>query len=120
MNWTEGRIKSFITSTIRSGFRRWPEKFEVLKEAFVRKGINPKTGRSAALYRCSTCNGEFSSKDIQVDHIEPVVDPIEGFKTWDEFISRLFCSKENLQVLCKECHLKKTKQEKDVRKRKGI
>lgn len=115
--WTEGRVRSFITSTIRSGFRRWPEKFEVLKEAFIRKGVNPNTGRVASLYQCATCKKEFSSKDVQVDHIEPVVDPKEGFKTWDEFISRLFCSKENLQVLCKECHKIKSNEERQIRKK---
>jgi hypothetical protein len=50
-----------------------------------------------------------------VDHVLPVVDPIEGFKDWDTFIKRLFCSKENLQVLCSACHTKKTKEEREVR-----
>lgn len=116
MNWTEGRIKSFITSTIRAGFRRWPPKYEALKDAFIQKGINPKTGRTASLYRCAKCQEEFTQKNIQVDHINPVVDPKVGFINWDTFIDRLFCSKEGLQILCLECHKKKTNEEKQQRK----
>lgn len=119
MIWTDGRVKSFITSTIRSGFRRWPPKFEVIKEAFVQKGLNPSTGRMASLYRCAKCQQEWSLKNIQVDHIEPVVDPVVGFVSWDEFIKRLFCPKENLQVLCKSCHSTKTKEEATQRKKNG-
>jgi len=115
MSWTEGRRKAFITSTIRSGFRRYPEKFEVLKEAAVGKKINSKSGRMALHYKCASCSKSFPTKEVQVDHINPVVDPIVGFKDWDTFISRLFCSKENLQVLCLECHKKKTKSEKEQR-----
>jgi 5-methylcytosine-specific restriction endonuclease McrA len=66
-------------------------------------------------YRCSGCNAEFTSKDVQIDHIRPVVDPTTGFTTWDEFIERLFCPKDNLQVLCKTCHDTKTQSEKTTR-----
>ena len=115
--WSEGRIRSFITSTVRSGFRRWPPKYEVLKEAHWGKKVNSKTGRQAAHYTCNSCHMEFPSKEVQVDHIDPVVDPKVGFVSWDEFIKRLFCSKENLQVLCLKCHKAKTKQEKEERKK---
>lgn len=114
MNWTEGRKKSFLTSVIRSGFRRWPIKYEALKEAFTQKGINPASGRIAALYKCAKCKGEFSAKNIQVDHINPAVDPTKGFIDWNTFIDRLFCPIDNLQVLCIGCHQTKTKKEKAI------
>lgn len=115
--WTEGRIKSFITSTIRAGFRRWPPKFRVLEKAASGKKINEATGRVAMHYKCASCKGHFPSKDVQVDHKKPVVGP-EGFTTWDDFIDRLFCTEENLQVLCKECHSIKTKKETAQRAKK--
>ena len=55
-------------------------------------------------------------KDVQVDHVAPVVDPKRGFKGWDEYISRLYCESDNLQVLCIPCHKKKTEKERKKRK----
>lgn len=116
--WTEGRYRSFITSTIRGGFRRWPVKFKVLKAAFTEKKINPASGRLASMYRCSSCNEEFSNKGVQVDHIKPIVDPAIGFLSWDDFIENLFCEEENLQVLCIPCHKKKSSEERQLKKGK--
>lgn len=114
--WTEGRLKSFITSTLRGGFRRYPPKYEVLKEAFVSKQVNEKTKRISSHYKCNNCQGLFPTSDVQVDHVSPIVCPIEGFVSWDKFIENLFCSKKNLQVLCKPCHSVKTKSENLKRK----
>ena len=118
--WTEGRLRSFITSTIRGGFRRYPPKYDVLKEAFWGKKVNSKTGRMGAHYTCAACLNEFPAKEVQVDHIDPVVDPKEGFVSWDKFIERLFCSPQNLQVLCITCHKQKTAEEKKERKDANI
>jgi 5-methylcytosine-specific restriction endonuclease McrA len=114
--WTSGRLKSFITSTLRGGFRRYPPKYEVLKEAFVDKRINLKSGRLSAHYICNYCSGVFPTKEVNVDHVIPIVSTSKGFTTWDDFISNLFCPKENLQVLCTECHTSKTKTENTKRK----
>jgi 5-methylcytosine-specific restriction endonuclease McrA len=111
VDWTEGRYRSFITSTIRGGFRRYPPKFQVLKNAFISKKINKKTGRLASHYKCAKCKKGYVATDVQVDHIDPVVDPAVGFVSWDVFIDRLFCKADNLQVLCKPCHAIKTKLE---------
>ena len=114
-SWTEGRWNTFITSALRAGARRWPPKYLTLNSAKTEKKVNTKTGRVAQHYLCNSCGGEFPAKDVQVDHIEPVVDPNKGFVSWDVFIDRLFCEKENLQVLCTTCHKAKSKQEKEVR-----
>jgi len=114
VNWTQGRIKSFITSVLRSGWRRWPPKYETLKEASVGKKINKKTNRLAEHYKCAKCKKHFPAKEVNVDHIDSVVGAA-GFTTWDEFIARLFCGKENLQVLCKKCHDSKTAKERKER-----
>lgn len=113
--WTVGRLKSFITSHLRGAFRRYPPKYEVLKDAFVGKKINEKTKRLSAHYLCNKCKKEFPTSEVNVDHINPIVNPEEGFVSWDKFIENLFCPKANLQVLCSGCHDKKTKAENNKR-----
>lgn len=112
--WTEGRWNSFITSILRSGSRRWPPKYSTLNLAKTTKKINVKTGRLAQHFLCATCQEEFVAKDVQVDHRIP----IGTDKTWDEFIEGLYCEADNLQVLCLDCHKKKTLSEKPPKKEK--
>ena len=114
VEWTPAKRHSFIVSVLRAGTRRWPAKYEALAEAYVGQKINVKTGRLCKHYRCAIKGEDFPSSEVSVDHIEPVITK-EGFTTWDSFINRLFCGKENLQVLSKEAHDKKTKQEREER-----
>ena len=114
--WTEGRYRTFVTSALRAAFRKWPPKFKVLKNAATEKRVNGKTGRIAQHYRCAGCGLDFPLKEIQVDHIHPVVDVKKGFVSWDVFINRLYCEAKKLQVLCKaKCHKEKSSRERKVR-----
>jgi len=116
--WTDARFRSFVTSALRAASRRWPPKFKALKEAFVGRKTNKKTGKLAMHYKCAKCKKHFVATNVQVDHVLPVVDPKVGFVGWDSFIDRIFCEIENLQVLCKPCHKVKTEEEKAERKKK--
>ncbi len=107
-SWTEGRYRTFITTLVRRGFTRYPPRYEVLKSAFTSKKINKKTGRICSHYKCAKCRKAFPTTEVQVDHINPVVDPVVGFVSWDVYIERLYCTKDNLQVLCLTCHKAKT------------
>ena len=118
MEWTPGRIRAFVTSVLRAGSRRWPPKYKTLAAAKTEKKINKKSGRLAQHYLCACCCDEFTSKDVQVDHIVPIIDPKTGFTTWDDFIARLFCTEDNMQVLCVGCHKIKSKEEASERKNK--
>lgn len=115
-SWTEGRLNTFLRSLIRSGFRKYPPKYEVLKEALWGKKLNSKTGRQCYHYTCASCKKQYPSSEVNVDHLQPVVDPQKGFENWDTYIKRMFCAKENLQVLCTTCHDAKTD---DERKQRG-
>lgn len=115
-NWTEARYRTFVRSALRAAFRKWPPKFAVLKSAATERKTNPKSGKLAMHYRCAACDIDFPAKDVQVDHIKPIVSVSTGFKTWDDFIDKLFCEAKNLQVLCKPCHKTKTGKE---RKKRG-
>ena len=116
--WTEARFRAFIISALRAYMKRFPPKWKALKEAMVGKKVNKYSGRLAEHYLCADCGGFFIARDVQVDHIEPVVSPEDGFKDWWTYINRLYCEAENLQVLCKPCHKVKTNLERKERMKK--
>jgi len=118
--WTTARMRSFVMSALRRA--QWPVKFQSMKSAFVKAGVNPATGRMCKLHLCEQCNNLFPQKDMAVDHIEPVV-PLKGFENtdgflgydWDQVIRRLYCESHKLQVLCKPCHKEKSLDERAER-----
>ena len=115
---TEARYRSYVFSVLRSGSRRWPPKYETLKQAFIERKINKKTGKLAAHYKCAKCKQLFPAKDVQVDHVKPIINPNIGFESYDRVVEGMYCDSNNLQVLCKDCHNIKTKKEKEDAKRR--
>src|SRR3990167_3918303 len=74
------------------------------------------TGKDS--FKCAKCKKSYCRKSVCVDHIFPVVEIDKGFVTWDIYIERLLgCSTSELQVLCKPCHKKKTKDEQEQRRK---
>jgi 5-methylcytosine-specific restriction endonuclease McrA len=113
--WTEARFRAFIISALRAYMKRFPPKWKALKAASIGRIINKRSGRLAEHYKCAGCTDNFVARDVQVDHIEPVVSPQEGFQDWWTYMNRLYCEAENLQVLCKPCHKQKTAEERKER-----
>lgn len=99
-------LKKFLIPVIRRASYKWPARNEALKEARIERG----------LYKCNSCGGIFKKKFIQIDHINPVISVEKGFNTWDEYLERMFCSKEGFQIICVDCHDIKTAKEKEMRK----
>jgi 5-methylcytosine-specific restriction endonuclease McrA len=83
----------------------WPARQAAYKKARVERGI----------YECASCQHKFGPKEIQLDHINPVIDPHDGFNDWNDYINRLFVNEDGWQVLCRSCHSYKTHQENLVR-----
>jgi 5-methylcytosine-specific restriction endonuclease McrA len=116
--WTEARFRAFIISALRAYMKRYPPKWKALKAAAFGRLTNKRSGRLAEHYKCASCEDFFVARDVQVDHIEPVVNPATGFEDWWTYMNRLYCEAENLQVLCKPCHKDKTNAERKERKKK--
>lgn len=72
--------------------------------------------RERGLYECAMCHELFKAKEVQVDHIHPVIDIMKGWQSWDSYIDRLFCDIDGLACLCKTCHESKTASEVQMRK----
>lgn len=115
LGWSESKFRNFIRSALRAATLKWPPKNNVKKQARVERGVYICQGCKQKVPASIVVKGE-RKNNIYTDHIEPVVDPKKGFTTWDEFIKRLFVTEDKLQVLCKECHDVKTKEERYLSK----
>jgi cytochrome c553 len=115
---------SAIRSAVRRAFSRSPVVREVMmnvrRERPWFKSDGSKAAKPRVEYLCSACHEWHMGKNIQVDHVAPVVEPTTGFIDWNTFIARLFCEAVNLAVLCKNCHEKKTNEEKRVAKERRL
>lgn len=128
--WVEerGRIKG----AIRRAFRLSPQMKEAMQAARVelppalkKDGTPGKKPR--VRYKCAMCGELWSQKNVNVDHVSPVV-PLhmqESSMSYDEIVRGIFCNNDNLQVLCSiamkkndgkpSCHKKKTDEERYIR-----
>lgn len=95
---------NFTLQILRRGSYKWPAKNIIKTEARIERGM----------YKCFSCSRCFGPKEIEVDHIIPVI-PVTGWDSFDKYIERLFCDSNNLQVLCKNCHSIKTSIESNLR-----
>jgi len=115
----------------------------IRREALEISKIEPKRKGGLVKYKCAECNKKFAKSEVTVDHMEPVIDPKQGFPQlskvrhsevgchgkgtcsvvydliddWTVYINRLFCPVKLLQILCKPCHNKKTQEERKCRKK---
>ena len=98
---SEVQFFQWIRQVLRKASMYWKPISQVRKEAQVDyKGPNKRRKYS---YVCSSCKKEYASTEINVHH------KLEcgSLKTFDDlpgFVERLFCEKELLSVLCKNCH----------------
>lgn len=101
----EANDYTWLRSQLRRISRRWPPVYKALANAKV-----PYTGdnkRKKWWYECADCKQLFDGKNVSVDHIEPVGTLLKKSDIAD-FIEKLFCSADKLQVLCDNCHDLKT------------
>lgn len=113
--WTTARYVSFVKGGLRSLSQRWPPRNQCINNACVGTRINPSSGRSAKHYKCAACGGEFVRKEVEANHINPVV-PVTGFDSWTGVIERLLCELDGWEALCKPCHKKVSATENAERK----
>jgi hypothetical protein len=107
---TSSTFFSMIRSSIRRSSRYWKPSLECKIDARVKyTGPNKKQKWK---YLCNSCKNYFMEREISVDHIIPA-GKLNSFDDIGEFCKRLFVEKIGLQVLCKECHNKKTQKDRE-------
>lgn len=124
--WTDARFNSFIKSALRGASVRWPPKNKVKQASRVERGWYTCAGYKHKAHKVPASlpakqGNKRRINNAVVDHILPIIDPRIGFISWDEVIKRMFVEEDQLQVLCHDCHSRKTADEKEIKKNvKGI
>lgn len=109
--WKRTTLQGYFKAFCRKTFRWSPAYKAALKRAFVRR-----EGK-VEYYKCECCGTIIIRKLKQVDHIDPVIDLIDGWDgSWDKYRERMYVDAMALQVLCKRCHQKKTNKENERRR----
>lgn len=108
--WSTSKWWSFLRSKLRSGFTRWPPKYDVLLDA--RRKYTGKSKAQKWEFQCALCRDWYAQKNVEVDHIV-ACGPLRTFADLPVFVERLYCGKEGLQVVCKPCHKEKTKADRE-------
>lgn len=106
----ESKRHSFVRQSLRRASFRWPARNAAMKKA----------RKARAQYECAMCKNLFGPKEVALDHIDPVVDPNDGFVSWDSYIVKLLCPEDGYQVLCHTCHDAKTAVERNIRNDKDV
>ena len=128
--------KRLVIGAIRRLFRQAPQFKEVHEASRVEV---PKYNKDGSLSKkphvkrtCEVCGELFSSTNIAIDHIEPMV-PIHLTNddlSYNEIVNKIICNKSNLQRICNPkkgkknkptflqfCHQKKTHKENFMRRK---
>lgn len=96
---------AFSKNALRRASRYWWSYSEAESRGRVSRG----------LYLCASCQEQFKRKEVQIDHINPVVSTDGGTNDLNTYVDTLFCDPENLQLLCLPCHKIKSGAEQTLR-----
>lgn len=104
--WTEAGFWGWVRSGLRSMTKRWPPIARHARNFARRKyiGSNPQQKWE---YQCAVCAQWFKGREVHVDHIIPC-GTLKNYNDLPEFVARLFCEVDNLQIICETCHNIKT------------
>lgn len=97
---------------------RYPPRLQVKARCKVRVRVGEyKNGKDKFVYmfKCEQCGAVVDK--IEVDHIEPRIDPEKGYEDIRTWIYRTFVSADKLKGKCKPCHSSKTVAENAVRRK---
>lgn len=105
---TYSKDEEWLIKQLRQVSIGWPPKERCLTRAWKGPGQ----------YQCEHCLSFFKNRhELKADHVEPVVDPVEGYVGKGTFAERLFVEEDAAwQALCAPCHQAKTNEENTIRR----
>ena len=110
--------RQFAIQALRRASLRWRPRNEAKQAARTERKINEKTGRMAWHSRCNICKVEKPDGEMELDHIQPCVNPATGWTNFDDFINVLYSEVNNFQSICEQCHVIKSVAEGQTRTKK--
>lgn len=112
--------KSWLINQLRRLTLRYPPAIRATNRTREEYFILSKKGTKVkrVKYTCELCGKkDLKRSEMDLDHIIPVVDIDKGFTDWNDFITRLFCQEDELQLICEPCHSAKTLNENKSRRK---
>lgn len=99
--------KAFIVNGLRRLSYKWVGRWTAEKRSKLSERNT---------YYCEQCGIIVGKKETRMDHIQPIIDPVEGWQGFsDAYMDRFFIEPEGWQRLCLDCDSIKTKAENAIR-----
>ena len=115
--WTESEYFSRVRSALRRVFRYYKPMQKALDNAS--RPSQSENKRLKKEYQCEICENWFPRKSVEIDHREEC-GSLRNYDDLVPFLKRLTAEDpESYGILCKPCHLDKTKQYKLNQKENG-
>ncbi len=110
---------SLLKGKINSVFSRSELRKKVLESGIV-EHHDPARPRVKVWVQCNECKKPEAKSYIEVDHKSPKVPVhtnfLDFYQSMDDYIDACWCSEDNLQNLCPECHEVKSQAENKLRR----
>lgn len=103
---SESAFWGMIRSTLRQKSRWWKPIAKCLENN--KRNYTGPNKRQKFEYQCNYCKSWKNRKQVSVDHINPA-GTLRCAGDLPGFVENLFCEVKGLQVLCNNCHDRKTK-----------
>jgi len=102
---TKAEFFKYIRGTLRMGWKRYPLKIEYRNSMVIPnfEGSGVTNPRVKKVGKCEICQNWFPQSALETDHIKPC-GTIRDWETAGTFLHNMFCDKDNLRLLCCECH----------------
>lgn len=106
-----------LTYEIISSVKRTFSRSKRAKTLKLRALVKKKGVRGGKMVQCSHCVTAVPMYKANLDHVDPICPVMISLKVMSFVMlyARTFCHDDNLQVLCKDCHTKKSNIEKGQR-----
>lgn len=102
---------AYFTMQFRHARRIWSRSNPARKECFQNARLpDPQNLKELAKWECKHCKKHYALSEVECDHLEPIQNSMpQDYNEYTLCFFKLHAPLEKLQILCKPCHQKKTR-----------